>query len=522
MAESVTRLSPRQKMINLMYIVLTAMLALNVSSDVLDGFVQVEDGLSRTNATIGQSNDAIYSQLEAITMVNPAKGTPWLSRATEVRQQADALFGRIDSLKMAIIRQSTGEDGTLAEMRRGDDVESAAVVMLANGHGEGSKLKAQIDGYRDFITTIVSDSAKLQSITQSLSTEPIKKRGVMTGQSWENSRFEGQPVVAAVTMLTKLQNDVRYSEGEALSALLEGVDAQDVRVNRLSAFVIPRSQTVMRGSTYSANIVLAAIDTTATPDIVVGGSALPSSRQGLYEFTASRTGKFDYSGFIEVTHGDGSKSQHPFTSSYTVVEPSATVSATMMNVLYAGIANPVSISVPGVPNSSVNATMTNGTLTRNGDLWTARPSKVGEKAVITVMANIDGRNLPVATHEFRVRRLPDPTAFVVVGGENGSRVRHKGNGAIARNALLASPGIEAAIDDDMLNIDFQVLGFETVIFDQMGNAMPEVSRGAAFSERQLNQLKRLGRGKRFFISRIRAKGPDGIERVISPVEVVVK
>lgn len=203
------------------------------------------------------------------------------------------------------------------------------------------------------------------------------------------------------------------------------------------------------------------------------------------------------------------------------MEPSATVSATMMNVLYAGIDNPVSISVPGVPTKDVSATMTNGTLSRHGDSWTARPAKVGENVTVTVTANIDGRPHTVATTTFRVRRLPDPTAYLTISGAGGAKDRYKGGKPISKATLASVPSLQAAIDDDMLDIDFQVLGFETVFFDQMGNAIPEVSRGAEFSQRQRDQFKRIARGKRFYISRIRAKGPDGIERILSPMEVIV-
>ena len=127
----------------------------------------------------------------------------------------------------------------------------------------------------------------------------------------------------------------------------------------------------------------------------------------------------------------------------------------------------------------------------------------------------------MATSTFRVRKLPDPTAFITFTAAGGAKDRYKGGKPISKTLLTAAPGIEAAIDDDMLNIDFQVLGFETVFFDQMGNAIPEVSQGAAFSQRQRDQFKRLSRGKRFYISRIRAKGPDGIERTLSPMEVIV-
>ncbi len=507
-------------MINLMYIVLTAMLALNVSSDVLDGFTQVEDGLVRTNANVGLRNDAIYSQLEIFTSGNPEKGSFWLAKATDVRVKAASLYQLIDSLKLAIVREADGDDANVAEIGRRDDLEAAAVVMLAPGDSKGAKLRGEIDAYRDFVSALIADSVKRVSIEQSLSTLPFRRPGTLVAQNWEVAKFENQPVVAAVTLLTKLQNDIRYAEGEALAGLLSAVDAGDVRVNELNAFVIPQSRMVMRGEKYSANIVLAAVDTTARPSIYIGGSKL-GNENGVYEFNTSSTGSFDYSGYLEVAHGDGSTTKHPFSSSYTVLEPTATVSATMMNLLYAGIDNPLSISVPGVPMSGVSATITNGSLIRKGDSWVARPARVGENATVTVTANMGGTPRAVATMAFRVRKLPDPTAFITLTGAKGGKERYKGNRPIAKSALLASPGIEAAIDDDMLNIDFQVLGFETVFFDQMGNAIPEVSSGASFSRRQRDQFKRMGRGKRFYISRIRAKGPDGVERVLNPVEVIV-
>lgn len=507
-------------MINLMYIVLTAMLALNVSSDVLDGFVQVEDGLARTNQHMGHKNDAVFAQLESFTQQNPEKGTPWLRKGADVRQRAQKLYALIDSLKTAIVVQADGKDADVNNINHRDDLEAAAVVMLAPGKNNGSYLRDQVNAFREYITVIIPDKAKRSSINESLSTRPFRKAGTVKEQSWEEAKFENQPVVAAVTLLTKLQNDVRYAEGEALATLLASVDAGDVRVNKLNAFVIPQSRMVMRGGKYSANIVLAAVDTTARPMIFVGGQRI-SNPNGLYEFTTSKTGTFDYSGYIDVAHGDGSTTRHPFKSSYTVMEPSATVSATMMNVLYAGINNPISISVPGVPMSGVSATMTNGSLTRQGDSWVARPNAVGQNATVTVTATIDGRPQTVATTTFRVRKLPDPVAFITFTGQSGSKDRYKGGKPFGKTALISADGLDAAIDDDMLNIDFKVLGFETVFFDQMGNAIPEVSNGASFSQRQRDQFKRLSRGKRFYISRIRAKGPDGIERVLSPMEVIV-
>lgn len=521
MGSNNTRLSPRQKMINLMYIVLTAMLALNVSSDVLNGFTQVEEGLKRTNNNVEQRNAAILNTLEAFAAQNPDKGQRWYDKATEVRRVTDRIYTQIDSLKHLIVQRADGDDADLNNILNRDDLEAASVVMLSGPNPQGKKLRTAIEAYRTYIGSLMADSVKRKSIETALSTDPVLIKGTLGKQSWEESKFNTQPVVAAVTLLTKLQNDVKYAEGEALQTLLANVDAGDVRVNELNAFVIPQSRFVMRGGRYSANIVLAAVDTTARPEIYINGNKL-ANEHGLYELNPGATGTFDYKGYLEVPHGDGSVTRHPFQSSYTVIEPTATVSATMMNVLYAGIDNPISISVPGVTNSTVSATMTNGTLTRNGDHWVAHPSKVGEDAVVSVSAEMDGRPMKMSETKFRVRKLPDPTPYIAFQDNNGNTAHYKGGGrGLAKAQLVNAPGIEAAIDDDLLNIQFKVLSFETVFFDSMGNAIPEVSDGAQFSQRQKDSFRRLSRGKRFYISRVKATGPDGITRDLAPIEVIV-
>jgi gliding motility-associated protein GldM len=172
--------------------------------------------------------------------------------------------------------------------------------------------------------------------------------------------------------------------------------------------------------------------------------------------------------------------------------------------------------------TAVNATMTNGTLSRNGDHWVALPGKVGTEAVISVTATLDGRSQQVGSMTFRVRKLPDPTPYLAVKDAAGNTVHYKGAPKrISKAALMAADGLGAAIDDDILNVTYQVVSFSTVFFDQMGNAIPELSEGSRFSARQREQFKRLKAGKSFFISGVKAKGPDGITRDISPMEVAL-
>lgn len=520
-SNNVARMSPRQRMINLMYIVLTAMLALNVSSDVLNGFNQVQEGIHRTNLNISARNEVQFRYLSDLYAQNPAKAGPWYAKGVDLRKQSEALYNEIESLKTAIAKAADGPDGDYKNLKNNDDLEAAGVTMLNPATNRGAALRKQVDAFRNFVVRLIPDEQKRKSVEQMLSTTVARPKGTVGPYSWEQKMFDNMPSVAAVTLLTKLQNDIRQAESEALSNLITNVDIGDVRVNELNAYVIPNSNMIIRGGKYSASIVLAAIDTTKRPTIYVNGQRL-NNPKGLYEFVPGAIGTHEFSGYIEVARGDGSLDKRPFKSSYTVIEPMATISPTMMNVLYAGINNPISISVPGVPMSAVQATMTNGSLTRNGDVWVAHPGKVGTEAVISVSAQLEGRTQSVGSMTFRVRKLPDPTVFLPVRDGSGNVVHYKGTPKrISKAALMSAEGLGAAIDDDILNVSYSVVSFSTVFFDQMGNAIPENSNGSHFSARQREQFKRMKPGQRFFISTVKAKGPDGITRDISPMEVAL-
>ena len=515
------RQTPRQKMINLMYIVLTAMLALNVSSDVLNGFSQVQDGIQGTNLNITARNGVQFAHLENLYEQNPEKAGRWYQQGVELHKRSDKLYALIEDLKTSIAKAADGADGKYSDIVNNDDLEASAVTMLNPATNKGLALRRNLDEYRKYVVTMIPDAEKRKAVENMLSTKVSARSGDVGSQSWEQKMFENMPAVAAVTLLTKVQNDIRQAESEALSGLIAAVDMGDVRVNELNAYVIPVSNMIMRGGKYSADIVLAAIDTTQRPEIFINGSKLDNAK-GHYEFVAGSVGTHDFSGYIEVPRADGTTDRRPFKSSYTVMEPMATISPTMMNVLYAGIANPISISVPGVPMTAVQATMSNGTLTRNGDHWVAHPGKVGSESVISVSANIDGHSQTVGSMTFRVRKLPDPSPYLAIKDGNGNTVHYKGSPKrISKGALMASEGIGAAIDDDILNVTYSVVSFSTVFYDQMGNAIPELSDGSRFSSRQKEQFRRLKPGKTFFITDVKAKGPDGITRDISPMQVAL-
>lgn len=514
MAIKKKHISPRQKMINLMYVVLMAMLALNISSEVLNGFSIVEESLNRTTANSSKENEVLYGNFAEQMKKNPQKVKEWFEKATAVKRMSDSLYNFAQALKVQIVREADGKDGNIYNIKSKDNLEAASHVMLAPGTGQGKKLYDAINNFRERILKMVPDKHQRDIIESNLTTK-VPKNANTLGKNWQEYMFEDMPVAGAVTLLSKLQSDVRYAEGEVLHTLVANIDMKDIRVNKLSAFVIPESKTVISGDQFSAQIVMAAVDTTQQPEIYVGGQRITN---GLYRFTAGAVGEHQFGGYITMHDGAGNVIRRDFTQKYTVVAPSATVSADLMNVLYAGYDNPISISIPGVPLNAVSASMSGGSFRSIGmGKYIARPSAVGRDVTISVASNANGKSRQMGKFTFHVRKLPDPAAYMQIGTD-----RFRGGG-LAKASIMSAPGIRAAIDDGILDIQFKVVSFETVFFDNMGNAVPMASAGGNFSERQRDTFRKLSRGKRFYISRITAVGPDGITRKLNgSMEVIVK
>ena len=430
---------------------------------------------------------------------------------------SDSIYDFAQELKEAIVKEADGKNADIYNIRNKEDLEAASFVMLAPGSGKGRRLFDAINSYRERILKMVPDQQQRDIISNNLTTELPKSAHTM-GKNWQEYMFEDMPVAAAVTLLSKLQSDIRYAEGEVLHTLVANIDVKDIRVNKLDAFVIPEKTTLYPGETFSANIVMAAVDTTQTPEIYINGNRINTT--GKYSFTAGGVGEHTFGGYMLTHNAAGETIRREFLQKYSVIPaPSgATVAADLMNVLYAGYSNPMSVSVPGVPQNAVSVSMSGGTLTAKGDgHYVAVPSAVGKDVTFTVTANDKGMSRQMAQVTFKVRKLPDPTPYVVIGDD-----RYKGGG-LAKASLMGMNTLSAAIDDGLLDIPFKVLSFETVFFDNMGNAVPLASDGNQFSGRQKDSFRKLSRGRRFYIRGVQAIGPDGITRTLpGAMEVIVK
>lgn len=540
MAIKKKQVSPRQKMINLMYVVLMAMLALNVSEEVLDGFAIVNESLSSTTDNSSKENLSLYDAFRTELENNPEKAKEWFDKAQIVRSASDSLYNLLQELKIEIVKETDGDDGDVNDIKNRENLEAASHVMLGVGTGKGEKLRLAVDRYRELILGLTNDDNQKKIIGNNLSTTvPSNKRS--QGKNWEEYLFENIPAGAAVTMLTKLQSDVRYAEGEILHTLITNIGVKDLKVNKIEAMVVPDASKVQDGDLFSAKIVMAAVDTTQRPEIYVNGVKVGLANDDKYSFVAHGVGEKSFSGYITQKDVNGGIIRRNFDYRYTVLPAGelkkedkaveekhpvgeapkppvlpkiGTLTADLMNVLYAGYDNPMSVSVSGANHDDISLTMTGGSLSKVGSgKFIARPTTVGQNAVFSV--SVGGTE--IGTFTYKVRKLPDPTPYIPMGTD-----RFKG-GAFSKASLMGASGIKAAIDDGLLDIEFAVQSFETVFFDNMGNAKPLRSEGSSFSAAQKAQFRQLSSGKRFYITGVIAVGPDNITRKLpTSMEIRVK
>ena len=509
--------SPRQKMINLMYLVFIAMMALNVSSEVLDAFELVENSLRVSTDNASRRNDEVKANLDYAYRENPTKVTEWYEKGVTVKRQTDELYSYIGDLKLRIVQQADGEKGDVENIKQKDNLEAASHVMLAPIVGEGKKLKERIESYRESMSDIVGDPGKKALFESTLSTATPLKGGIIP-TSWEVAMFENMPVAAAITLLTKMQNDIRFVEGETLTTLLTNVDIGDYRVNEIKALVIPKSQIVTRGMPYEAQIVLAAIDSTKQPEYYLGETRLSNN---IISLPTGAVGNMYLSGKVIA---DGKT--YPYEANYSVTESSATIAPVLMNFLYESIENEVKIAMAGVPSGAIKAELKGGSGTivhKEGIIWTVKGLDINSSPTVSIVltADVGGRTI-TASDELKVRRLPEPRPFLSYKDADGSTRIYRGGTTISRRDLMQIQGVEAAIDDGVLNIPCTVTGFQLLSTDARGNFLPEPSGSGQFTQNQKDYIRNVRPGTRFFIYQVKALDPGQKPIPISySIEVIV-
>ncbi|PKQ62831.1 hypothetical protein BZG02_11595 [Labilibaculum filiforme] len=497
--------TPRQKMIGMMYLFLTAMLAINVSNEVLDAFSIIDNGLSKTIQTFEEKNKNKYSDFQIALEANETKVQGAWDKADKIRIESDKLSTFINELKHRMVKRADGEEYDINNINSKDNLDVPPEVMIVGG--QGKVLKEAIQTYRDLVLSHVDekDSTLRNAILETLHTsKPEKETKGDPNYTWESQQFSHTPLIGAITLLSKIQTDIRSTESDIVSYLFNQIEAESFKFNKLRAEVFSKSNYILKGDTYEAQVFLAAIDTTQNPKIVVdrtGPITTFKDGRGMYSAKADKVGEVKWGGVITYTSPSGIDKKYDFETSYIVAEPNVVVSATKMNVFYVGVDNPVSISAPGFSSDRVRASMTNGNLVKQGDSYVARPKVAFKTSKVEVEAQFEDGWRPLRTVDFRVKPIPDPIA----------KVAGSGGGKIKKNLLLAQTGVDAVMDNFDFDLKFKITGF-TVSTIVKGFTVDQESRSDIFSQEQLDMFRNLKRSQKVYIEDIRAMGPDGVTR----------
>jgi len=501
--------TPRQKMIGMMYLVLIAMMALNVSSEILNGFKLVDDSLHTSTLSINEQNERLYQEFHAMYAQNPQKVGEWLEKAKLVRTEADELFEYIHNFKVELLKRTDKDRADTIYARditKREDLHVSANYALREGNG--TALKEKIEHYRDLMISLADDNfGKNEVFTNIFNT------GEINNKTWEIATFENMPVSAVITILSKYQNDIRNTESKMIQYLKERTDEGDARVNRFDAFVVAESNYVMEGQEYRAKILLAAVDTTKAPNVFINGNKLAGNN---YVVTPSRSGEYTYSGYIELPNSLGELQRFNFSSKYNVGKPAAIISNDDLNILYRGFDNNISISAPGIPTDNLRINVNGGTATPKGNgKYVIKPT--ANSVEVSVIGNIGGRQINMGSNTYRVRQLPDPKPYAVYRDNNGN-VRSVFDGSVHGPTFVAgNPTVTAGYGEDALvQANFTVRSFAIRIGRRTYN-----SNGARFSQEQIDIMNNLPSGTTLVIQRIMAVGPDGVERNLSAVAIEI-
>jgi gliding motility-associated protein GldM len=408
------KLSPRQKMINLMYLVFIAMLAMQMSKEVLSAFGYMNEKFSENNITADARNNATLQNLATKATEQPEKYQALYATATKVNEMSKSFSDYLDS-KITLFLKDQEDPKDYEAMDKTDFVDQH----FFNGDAftkDGEEFLSQINNYRDGIIALLGENNPLAAnIAKRFDTADQKVEGGK--QAWLKNRYEGFPLISTITNLTSMKTDIKTTESEIYSLLLGGQLESDVSMTKYEAIVIPDKTAFFQGETFKGKIVLGKVDPTLKPKSVkVNGAQLPESSiqagQVLLSFGAGAVGERDIVGEFVFTE-KGEDVVIPIKSSYAVIPKpnSAVISADKMNVVYRGVANPMTISIPGVPDNLVTAQGAGLTKGAGSGKYIMTPG-TGNEVKISVSGKLPDGSSVSSAQSFRIKDIPSPNGAV--------------------------------------------------------------------------------------------------------------
>ena len=557
--------TPRQKMIGMMYLVLTALLALNVSADILDAFAIVNDGQEKTNASVENKIEDYYNIFEQQYLKEPEKARAYWDKANEIRVKTDEIINFIGSdimVPMVLETEGITLDNLLnpkdkkkslvrnlnkvnPENRRvfyefelknidaKDKYDAATNFMINNDNA--TLLKNKIQEYREFIVKTVEE-AGLSNYSKYVGlltdVDHNGEKIIYTdndGQelNWENKNFEHIILTAEIAILNKIIGEIQTTEYDAITALYKQIGSSDFKFESVQARVIQKSDYIIKGQNYEAEIFIAAADTSKAFDVkyymgaedfnkAKGEPVKLNSKEGkvLLSFPTSTVGVHKYVGRIEIPRPDGSVAFYDFNETFQVAPPSVTVAPTKMMVMYEELQNPISVSAPGFTSDEITINVEGGKYTKDkndGDYF-VEVNKGAKIVKVKVTARDEtGKMVDLGAQEFRVKQVPDPV--VKIGEITGGKVE--------KEVLLSIGRVMAVMKD----FDFE--GFNYVVDSYTvstyrGTFIDKNNKGPKFSSEVIELISNAQTGQRIQFQDICVRSPKGEVRNVGSINIQIK
>jgi len=482
--------TPRQKMINLMYLIFIAMLALNMSKEVLAAFGLMTEKMETSNAKTTESNLAFLSSLETKASENTDKYGSLYKDAKIIKEMSKDYFDYLQGLKDAMIEGI--EDPTDYQVMDKSDYLDGKFFQGDNLTPEGDDFLKRINDYRDGVKKLVKNKEVQSSIHARFQTGD--ENGKVENRSgekvdWINYQYERFPLVASLTKLTAMQADIKATEEDALKTMLAGELTAQVSLTNFATSLSAKKSAYYTGEKYDGKIIISKTDNSSTPvraELTLDGRKLSDGRDYRIE-----------SGGVKMLIGSGSAGDHevagtlffmqdgkeipvPVKNSFaTISKPNAAlIAADKMNVVYRGVANPMSISIPGIPNNKVKASAT-GLRQSSGSKYIMNPGK-GRTVKITASGTLPDGQRVSSSSEFRIKDIPRPS---------GSLAKQTGSVKLPRKNVEIST-IGALLEDFDFDLNLKVSGFKFKVPGQP----TVVVKGNKLNTQAKSALRRAKRG----------------------------
>lgn len=522
---------PRQKMINMMYLVLTALLALNVSSEILNAFATVNSSITKSNDVITDKNKMTYESFEAKLKDDQTKAQAevWAPKAAEAKKLSADIFNYIEGLKAELTKEAGTFEHEGKQEINADNLDAATRLM--DTRGKGKELYTKLGDFRKQIIGVLKpeefannprEQATLKTDIEHFNkTIPIdlgvpkSKAGNKYGEDvngWTQSYFHMTPAIAALTILSKFQNDVKNSEAQIVDYCHKKIGEVKLVYNKFQAIATSNTTYAMPGDDVEITAGVGAFSDAAKPKITINGQNMPLTADGtaIFKTKASGVGDHSVNVMIEFNKPDGSIERIPKTIKYTVGVPSgASVFLEKMNVLYIGVDNPLTVSGGSVGAEKVRVSFADGSISRTGgDHYVAKPNKPG---MSKILVTADGK-----TFEFpmRLKYLPPPAAFI--GSKKGGNISAAEFKAIG--AVIAKLG-----DDVDFQAPYRVLSYRIgAVGGPIQLYAEAVNEGNRWSGQAASLVQRAGPGTRIFFDNIQVVGPEGKQREIPGMQFNLK